>query len=291
MKDDSRAAVDVAVFEMPGTRAPRTPRKILDRMRADYVERKVAQICVELGCGAPLPDDHGANRCERCQERRNISSKIWRRTDKGLQKIRADKKRQYRDRVAAGLCTGCATPRAQWPVAVPPQVPTTARSTACPDCRKYRAKIGSEYRKRKRAGLVLSKTKRAKLRKKERTALKRELQRDRAELKQYKPLDEALAKPRVRILRQLELFGDWVAANDVLFALSVADGDYRDRTANDWGTRERNNYTQHLSRLARSPLVERREAPSLLSRTVTLVYDYRITEAGRSELARLLGRS
>lgn len=90
--------------------------------------------------------------------------------------------------------------------------------------------------------------------------------------RQYLPIDEVLANPRIRILRALRRF-DEVAANELMHALDVADFD-------EGNNRDRDRHAQALARLVKQGLVEKETGSPCL---------YRITDAGRREAEGVMG--
>jgi len=100
----------------------------------------------------------------------------------------------------------------------------------------------------------------------------------------YRPLDEVLGSTRVRLLRALTRF-EWIDSLTLFEALGVPSW----WTDDDRMNPERGAYTQMLSRITRSGLVERRrtiERGRCDGMNDSL--EYRITSAGRAELASLL---
>lgn len=89
----------------------------------------------------------------------------------------------------------------------------------------------------------------------------------------YRPLDETLAEPRVRILRALR-YHDWVPSIDLTTALGLNKG------------KVMNTYHQTLKRLADKGLIERRHIYTVYN--TDNGHNYRITPAGRAELAKIL---
>lgn len=90
------------------------------------------------------------------------------------------------------------------------------------------------------------------------------------ELIEYQPLDEAVQSHRVRILRAL-WWRDWSETREIFQAAGIED---------DYWSRDRNSAQVTLGRLVRYGLVERRVTDKPQNA------DYRITAAGRAEVAR-----
>jgi len=95
----------------------------------------------------------------------------------------------------------------------------------------------------------------------------------------YTPLDDLLARPRVRALRVLLRHADWVTSSDLYDACGVSDVDL-----------ERNAFAVVLSALVRSGDIQRCLVPTgrrRLSRPSS-VGQYRITDNGRESLRALI---
>jgi hypothetical protein len=95
----------------------------------------------------------------------------------------------------------------------------------------------------------------------------------------YIPLDEWLARPWVRILRQLRWM-DWATTEALYLALELPDFD------RSWG-QERDRFSAALCSLARAGEVQRRRVSSRRWNRVTHANEYRITERGRAALEKL----
>lgn len=97
---------------------------------------------------------------------------------------------------------------------------------------------------------------------------------DARELREYRPLDEIANTYRVRVLRALWWLtnqpGEWAETREIFQAAGVED---------DYWSRDRNTAQVMLGRLVRYGLVERRVTDKPQNA------DYRITDAGRAEVA------
>lgn len=104
--------------------------------------------------------------------------------------------------------------------------------------------------------------------------MRRQLRRDPAGA-YYEPLDELLEHPHVRILRGVRY--RWAATRELLEDLGVLHD-----------TSLANAYNQHLLRMAREGLLQRR-----VSHTIHIgrVNEYTITDAGRAHLDAVLSRA
>lgn len=89
----------------------------------------------------------------------------------------------------------------------------------------------------------------------------------------YEPIEDILARPKVRILRALRWFG-WVSGEDLWLALDVPEWNTTDADADN---SERNRMQTMLGYLTRTGRVE------TCQRGV-----YRLTDLGRADLARTL---
>lgn len=91
----------------------------------------------------------------------------------------------------------------------------------------------------------------------------------------YEPIEDILARPKVRILRALRWFG-WVTAADLFTALDLSDW------VRNGDNRERLNYTSTLRGLVNAGRVERD------GHGRGVEHAYRLTDLGRADLARML---
>lgn len=259
---------------------PRT-REELDQLskerRERYERRKLNQECT--ACGEKLPAGHDHNLCEPCQGDQALRQERYRSTHKGQRKMHEASKRHYQTRKKRDVCQQCLKPREKWPPFSPEQLARqrVEKPPHCPDCREH---MSAHYRRRRQlaaAGVIIldrarkTKAKRAQRAKERRSALK------------YIPLDETLATTRAKVLRTLARF-DWIDVETLFDAIGVPAFDEEDNT-------ERDRYAVLLSRLSREAKhIVRREAPAVARRAGDR-YEYQITNAGRAELERMIGRS
>lgn len=246
-----------------------SPEKL--KYRKDlYDARKALKLCVE--CAVRLPRGHRTNRCEDCQDRRRLSEIAYANAPGRRKGQREQKARERETRIKANVCTRCTTPRAEWE---PPAANQLDRphSPTCPPCRAYLLDAQAVYKKRKAAGLVLTKHERRSLRATKRRAALAVLHGT-----GYEPIDTP-AVPRDRILLALARL-DWPTPGELLEALELPDFVEGDTN------RLRNAHTSALSRLVRkSKLVERRRLRIGKVSTV----EVQLTEAGRACVAAMKG--
>lgn len=267
--------------------------KHVDEIRLKrYRDRKERQVCVD--CEGELDDDDQNVRCKACVARAEPSHVAWRISPRGL-KVRRKAQRSFvKQRYNAGLCICCATPFEKWGAPTAYQVARMEaakkrgkkykRPQRCPDCvQKYTA-YTREWLERKKNGEAKTREQRAAERKKRFEEAQQLKRTRRKEVKLYVPIDELLAQTSVKLLRGLERFGDWTMVGVLFDAIGVPAFDEVDHT-------ERDRFTQRLSYLVRvQKYVERRRANDF-DAPLGERFEYRITEAGRAELARVYERS
>lgn len=269
----SRAAA--TAYELNRPNREERLRALRERRAKQYLDRKVRQVCVD--CEAGLGPDDGV-KCELCAGRDAVTKVVYALTPKG----RASKKRAQRAymkrKKKLDICLQCLVPRALWPKPTALQIKRqrVKKPKHCPRCRQEMTDNTREYRRRLRREGV---TRMADVRNARRREKLRELRG-----KNYQPLDELLAKPGVRLMRGMARF-DWIECDALFDVLGVPQYDAKDY-------RDRGMYSQALSRLVRHfGFVERRRQVKARREHIGLrMYEYRLTTAGRAELARLFGR-
>jgi hypothetical protein len=98
----------------------------------------------------------------------------------------------------------------------------------------------------------------------------------------YFPIDELLARPRVRMLRVLVRYDDWMGSDDLYDACEVPED-----------PRARNSFSVELSRLVRVGEIERRKVrvTRLYRSKMGSIGQYQITDKGREMLRDLIART
>ncbi len=108
---------------------------------------------------------------------------------------------------------------------------------------------------------------------------------------EYTPIDEALTRAPVRLLRAMRHFG-WASCTELLEALGIPEMNQRSASGFRLPDRERNTLAQALGRLVKSGLAEKTDGRALGARRMGIYVDvdncslYRITAAGRAEYQR-----
>lgn len=250
-------------------------KALREKRAAQYLDRKLRQVCVD--CEAKLGPDDGV-KCELCAGRDSVTKVTYAATAKGRRARKRAQRAYVERRVKRDVCAQCLTPRKKWPKPTELQLKRqrVEKPKHCPTCRQKMTDNTREYRRRlKRDGVVrMSDARKAK-----RAEKLRELRG-----KLYIPFDELVERTSVRILRAL-LAHDWIASDALFDVMGVPEFDTEDNSPRD-------RYQQRLSVLTRGGFIERRDPPERRRDRIGLRrYDYRITKAGRDELARLWKRT
>lgn len=209
-----------------------------------YLDRKLSGVCID--CRAGLTDDDGL-RCVECTHKALVAKQRWR-AKQPLGRMRKEdrtrRQSRHTQRAEQGLCVNCLAPR--W-----------NGTTMCLGHLSAARRFKREWLRRKRAGLIPLRPKRAR-KPIPRVQTERIVDRDRR-------LDERFEM--LRALRRLE----WPSTTEWFDALETSE-DVRDP--------KRVSRYQLVGRLVKHGFAERR-GPSRNQ------YEYQITPAGRAELKRL----